>query len=148
MIHPAVRVRRATPGDVDVFATAIATRLAPGGAPSAERIQYAFSLIVTEPMVEVYVAERDRQLAGFATVYYLEYLTRGGLSAIVTEVLTMEADPSDVARALLDRVRAAAIARHCRHVDLHLTSGQAHLAAAAEQLGFTASAQGLSLFLA
>ncbi len=90
------------------------------------------------------IAERDRHVIGFGSVFFLERI-RGGCSAVIEDVVVSEdARRRGVGRLLVSRLLEYAAARKCFKVSLVTTGENIEFY---ESLGFQKDLQGMKLLL-
>jgi N-acetylglutamate synthase-like GNAT family acetyltransferase len=126
-------VREARPNDRG----AMLGLLAELGYPTeAETLHARLDRIDREPSVRVFVAERDGDLVGLASVHVLRLIERPALGRLSAIVVAEPARRGGVGQALIDRVEREARAMDCDR--LEVTSGDWRAGAHAfyRELGF------------
>jgi N-acetylglutamate synthase-like GNAT family acetyltransferase len=133
-----VSLRLASRGDLDPLAGLLAEL---GYPPEREQLAERLDRLLSDPAVEIHVAERDGRVVGFATLHVLELIERPPIGRLSAIVVTVPERRRGVGAELIERIETAAVARGCDR--LELTSGNWRVDAHAfyRSLGFEPAPQ-------
>jgi N-acetylglutamate synthase-like GNAT family acetyltransferase len=126
-------VREARPGDRG----AMLSLLADLGYPTeVETLDARLDRVEGEPSVRVFVAERDGEVVGLASVHALHLIERPPLGRLSAIVVAESARRGGVGMALIDRVEREARAMGCDRLEATSGEGRAGAHAFYRELGF------------